>query len=1138
MSALASQLATIRRHATTNANFQKRNKVASVLYTVSEAADQDLDQVFAIASNGFQELCTVNSEARRFADSLFSSSSRNIDRSLQTSDENKALDRRMREFIELAAAHLPLRPVLKCFEWLVRRFEAHRYLAEELVLAGLPHLRSENFRRVLSAVELPEDWSFLSAYKREEQSPQISTLVKAFSRTPALFSRFVEYVHGIVQSGRGYHALVSFYTDCAVRTVGQMRNQGVTDEDLYARLLPTLTEALRVKTLPEYQVSTYMILAVLASSRTLAPHIGIALSEALILGSHPASLKSGLVCLAQILQAMEGFCRLSPSAVDSLLGQRSVEAQLTSVAHHYRAEKLLVAVASSAAAHDLSRHLTFVSAALQSTALGRAGVQDVLVTVCKVVLDRPPLPAREAAVQLFSELKELEQLRTPLRLLARRLGDDLAQVENALQMTVVPLDFLNTKGSTMVLETQHTQQHPRVDPIVDLAPPPKSHTYMSMPDARTTLAAVQGCTTSAKWTTALEHVVLNGDEQRQCSLLARAALSSIDTFVQSSALECLAALCLAKRQDFQILIPVTLALLSSKNKWVRRRALELGQAIYAIYEEPGQRSMTKFGEFGFYGTQTPHALTWLSVHDAQVLLQKGVLEHGEECRLDHKTIYKTVGHAVTTHATKGKVLAQRSAALHFLASHLVCTPIMKLKLKILLCFDHIEAPTSAKTKAVAPLIDSWLSNAEGARTQCALELIDAFVLERHLFGQVVADEHSPSFTLLEKLVLDRNAALGHVAIARLGALVPDLKRTAREQVLNVLLSTALADDRNLAEVASSTLRDIDLDKETFRTLMQQTVVSPPSSSLNSPAKRARLGATTSSNGPNLRRLTLLIELLEHRGAAQYPALLEICFQKLSELVIAEVEAQTAVSYTQQILLGCMNDMLDGVTSGIEFLRVDILINCIRSSMSPQVQNRALLLVSKLAQAAPEQVLHGVMPIFTFMSANILRQDDGFSAHVTQETIRNVIPPLLTALETNSEQQAVSATDILRSFVDALPHIAKHRRTKLFVDLVDVMGPHRYLGPALYMLLEAKVVATAAKSKVAEVRKSYEDLALALIRHFDVSRQLQAVLLLTRSASQQTPSPATAATLLLSTDADERPIAVRIACLVLECRIGL
>ena len=65
-------------------------------------------------------------------------------------------------------------------------------------------------------------------------------------------------------------------------------------------------------------------------------------------------------------------------------------------------------------------------------------------------------------------------------------------------------------------------------------------------------------------------------------------------------------------------------------------------------------------------------------------------------------------------------------------------------------------------------------------------------------------------------------------------------------------------------------------------------------------------------------------------------------------------------------------------------RIDTLIACVRTSGNPQVHNRTLLLLATLAEIVPELILAHVMPIFTFMGASVLRQDDEYSNHVVEQ----------------------------------------------------------------------------------------------------------------------------------------------------------
>lgn len=55
----------------------------------------------------------------------------------------------------------------------------------------------------------------------------------------------------------------------------------------------------------------------------------------------------------------------------------------------------------------------------------------------------------------------------------------------------------------------------------------------------------------------------------------------------------------------------------------------------------------------------------------------------------------------------------------------------------------------------------------------------------------------------------------------------------------------------------------------------------------------------------------------------------------------------------------------------------------RASTNPQTSHQALLLLAQLGPLVPEQLVHNVMPIFTFMGANVLQRDDAYSLRVVE-----------------------------------------------------------------------------------------------------------------------------------------------------------
>lgn len=52
-----------------------------------------------------------------------------------------------------------------------------------------------------------------------------------------------------------------------------------------------------------------------------------------------------------------------------------------------------------------------------------------------------------------------------------------------------------------------------------------------------------------------------------------------------------------------------------------------------------------------------------------------------------------------------------------------------------------------------------------------------------------------------------------------------------------------------------------------------------------------------------------------------------------------------------------------------------------------MQQAALLLASQIADVAPELLLHNMMPLFTFASKGIMRNNDDYSAHVVEKVCR-------------------------------------------------------------------------------------------------------------------------------------------------------
>ena len=65
----------------------------SYLFSAAEAAQQDLDAIWAIAAEGFEQLCQLDSDMLEFEEELFAGRTKRIDRMMLNREDNAQLDK-------------------------------------------------------------------------------------------------------------------------------------------------------------------------------------------------------------------------------------------------------------------------------------------------------------------------------------------------------------------------------------------------------------------------------------------------------------------------------------------------------------------------------------------------------------------------------------------------------------------------------------------------------------------------------------------------------------------------------------------------------------------------------------------------------------------------------------------------------------------------------------------------------------------------------------------------------------------------------------------------------------------------------------------------------------------------------------
>ncbi|XP_053197120.1 HEAT repeat-containing protein 1-like [Scomber japonicus] len=255
------------------------------------------------------------------------------------------------------------------------------------------------------------------------------------------------------------------------------------------------------------------------------------------------------------------------------------------------------------------------------------------------------------------------------------------------------------------------------------------------------------------------------------------------------------------------------------------------------------------------------------------------------------------------------------------------------------------------------------------------------------------------------------------------------------------------------------------------------------------------------------RVTLILELLQHKKKLKRAqTLVPVLFTLLSRSLETSSADDTNLEYSKQLLLSCLLNICNKLSADgrpvdkdvldEDRFSVELVVQVIRTSDMPQTHHHALLLLGTVASIFPEKVLHNIMPIFTFMGANIMRLDDAYSFRVIDKTVQMVIPALIQAHSLSDGQSSAHVvavvTKIMHVFANALPHVPEHRRLPILSQLVTTLGPARFLWVLMLLLFKLHATQAADGDKDAALEPDV-DFWISVCGQFEVSEQLSTLI---------------------------------------------
>ncbi|KAI9451428.1 hypothetical protein BJY52DRAFT_1297951 [Lactarius psammicola] len=551
--------------------------------------------------------------------------------------------------------------------------------------------------------------------------------------------------------------------------------------------------------------------------------------------------------------------------------------------------------------------------------------------------------------------------------------------------------------------------------------------------------------------------------------------------------------------DFQTVLPALLVALGDPDRGVRHQASECVRLLAQLSTAKQASGVYAFDTI--YGESTSQ-LKYLNWDDFQKYTE-ALAAYREHCIHDPKYIRAVhQQYLARDPSDKKKSTAHKRRVAEYLLSHVASCGLPTVKLSLVALLEHV--PDRAKAEALSPIVQALTDKVQVAEwerlfgpqfEEFATITISAFD------ASAAASLNDPSGVLWPiflnaiefyfqpgSLHLPREALSNNLKNGLFSRLALDRQKELCRSIITIGAGSSDAKPHCIA-LLRKILSEAPLLIQLMTELRPKPIDAPSRAN-----KRVKVIEADAEDSEFLDSLTLFAEVLSGASLPGDRDLISCLLEVLSNVARSEERSTAGAAYIEQLLMSCIqNASAAAQTSGetsFTGLRLDILVDIIRVSESPQTFHQALLLIASLARVAPKSVLHNVMPVFTFMGSNVFHRDDNYSFRVVQKTIDGVIPLIVSSLKekhSTRESLLMASNEFLRVFTDATNHVPRHRRTQFFIHLVDVLGPEEFLS-IVCMLIVAKADKRVVRLQGRDLRAALA-LPLSLLQHYPSIIQL-------------------------------------------------
>ncbi|KAL9594556.1 MAG: hypothetical protein Q9219_006970 [cf. Caloplaca sp. 3 TL-2023] len=938
-------------------------------------------------------------------------------------------------------------------------------------------------------------------------NPPRHSVVYTVAHNEGFFLIFHNFTMRLCRRGQQYPAFLSFWSSITSEAISLMLNQSRLGKlelqkqnqgDVLRRIMPYLAEALDMYHVKGLRVGCYMILIVLSSKSKLSDELLAAIMD-MVVYRWDGLTRAGLICLA-VLSQQKQLSKLPKKTFKALVAMENLVNDLSILKTKYNVEKLVLSLILGVLkrlgkAGDAKR-LCFVrklmEANLMQPSLVASALKSMLCLSQGTTSLRQPkndFDTPSALRDLIICLAESEFVHPVIRTAVAHLDSGSRQpILDILRSTSPSED--EPKSPELAVERQEADDFSVTRGFEDLARRIPAQTAFEISllthsesyILRSLMDTFEAACRSRKHLDAFSELsVLRKSlaltEPLYISFLIRVWCGYCPTPVRVCAISLLSDYITNEKPtaDVQVLLPYILYALADKSFPVRRAAADLVLALSSYYstvdgQSGGRSTLPVLGKGQIYGQgKQSEAIIWLPLKSVMSLIRDWLVPHLEEFQLDADQIIRSVANGFRVSTEKGDAdnssphfkKSFRSSILVYLCSHIVNTPLYAVKSRLLpMLTGTLEVGQVATATLLIPMLAALINQGQILlETACKKEHIDVSQFIDRMM-EIIRPDDQEGVTLLQTCINNSKARTDSLILSavfrRLGhiwsLLRPQTQITLGRNLIELAMSDAASPEANLKQKeAIGILHTVKLSTGVLQDFLQDC---PRLSGdgFERAAKRQRIMSPPKNFGEDIRRISFVLELVESSKTEVSLPLLGGLFQILAELREYRKQSGIELNYLGLLTMSCLRGILESSTDlqlERNHIRADVLVDSIRYSSDPQLQQTALLLVSTLANVAPELILHDVMPIFTFMGPSIMKRTDDYS------TMESIIPKIIDSLRKRHKDPMAGVSDLLLSFVGAFEHIPQDRRMTLFRCLMDMIGADEFLS-ALLILFHNKL----------------------------------------------------------------------------------